>query len=177
MDLVILLSLTPSQQQWLPLAPANLDWHSSSTSKTLMQNKPSHSAGEETTCLNLSINCTVAPLSNSISALKSPSKKWLNLVGKPTSLLVILVIVHNKLIVNTCKTFGIQSVSWMLCAQICLFQNNKIHLSKAPNQTFVSVICLPKKTDPSFVYLNLPSAVYSQCFSAIQPRGTFEIGE
>ena len=82
MDVVILLSLNPSQQQWLPLAPANLDWHSSSTSKTLMQNKPSHSVGEETTCLNLSKNCTVAPLSNSISALKSPSKKTVELGRK-----------------------------------------------------------------------------------------------
>ena len=81
-DLVILLSLTPSQQQWLPLAPANLDWHSSSTSKPLMQNKPSCSVGEETTCLNLSKSCTVAPLSNSISALKSPSKKTVELGRK-----------------------------------------------------------------------------------------------
>lgn len=47
-----------------------------------MQNKPSHSVGEETTCLNLSKNCTVAPLSNSISALKSPSKKMVELGRK-----------------------------------------------------------------------------------------------
>lgn len=155
MDLIILLSPTPSQQQWLPLAPANLDWHSSSTSKTLMQNKPSHSVGEETTCLNLSKNCTVAPLSNSISALNSPSKKTVELGRKAN-----LSSSHSSHSPQQTHSEHMQNIWYTKCFLDALCPNMSIpkqqntfvpgsqsdfclcHLSAPPKKR--SIICLPE---------------------------------
>lgn len=164
MDLVILLSLTPSQQQWLPLEPANLDWHSSSTSKTLMQNKPSHSAGEETTCLNLFKNCTIAPLSNSISALKSPSKKMVELGRKAN-----LSSSHSSHSPQQTHSEYMRNIWYTKCFLDALCPN--MSFPKQQN-TFVqgsqSDFCLchlsTEKNNPSFVYLNLPSAVFFSVF-------------